>query len=169
MREVLPVLRVGLSFEAFYVSYLAHSKDYNTDTWNTAFQNPTEAQAAGCDPENPTIPIKMPKNIYTGAFYAFTELAFSRFALHIGVGAYVFKGPGQATYMDLAQNWDNGGTLKHYPWIYEKVGFRVYVGKNLNHFVGASLRAHAPVADYLAFDYGFKFYSFSDVKRKKKH
>jgi hypothetical protein len=110
----------------------------------------------------------MPENIYTGAFYTFAELAFSRFALHIGVGVYVFKGPGQAKYMDLAQNWDNGGTLKHYPWIYEKIGFRVYVDKKRNHFVGASLRAHAPVADYLAFDYGFKFYSFSDVKRKKK-
>jgi hypothetical protein len=69
--------------------------------------------------------------------------------------------------MDLAQNWDNGGTLTHYPLIYEKVGFRVYAGKKLNHFVGASLRAHFPVADYLAFDYGYKFLSFYDIKRKK--
>ncbi|MDR1792436.1 MAG: acyloxyacyl hydrolase [Bacteroidales bacterium] len=167
MRDVLPILRVGLSFEAFYVRYLSHSKDYNTTLWSTAFTNTKDAQAAGIDPNNPTTRIHMPQNIYTGAFYAFGELAFSRFALHIGVGAYIFKGPDQAKYMDLAQNWDNGGTLKHYPWIYEKVGFRVYLGKKMNHFVGASLRAHAPVADYLAFDYGYRFYNFFDVKRKK--
>jgi len=102
----------------------------------------------------------MPKNIYTGAVYLFSELAFGRYALHLGAGCYVFKGPGQAKNMDLAQNWDNGGTLKSYPYIYEKVGLRVYLGKNLNHYVGASLRAHVPVADYLAFDYGFKFFNF---------
>jgi len=153
MRSFLPVLRVGASFEAFYVRYLAHSKDYNKEEWER--------------PDSPRIP--MPKNIYTGAFYGFTELAFGRYALHVGVGIYVFKGPGQAKYMDLAQNWDNGGTLKRYPLIYEKVGFRVYLGKNLNHFVGASLRAHAPVADYLAFDYGFKFFNFNDISSKKNY
>ncbi|MDR0605312.1 MAG: acyloxyacyl hydrolase [Bacteroidales bacterium] len=168
MREVLPILKVGLSFEFFYIRYLTHSREYNSDTWSTAFQTSEEAKVAGYDLENPTVPIKMPDNIYTGAFYAFSELAFSRFALHVGVGAYALKGPGQAKYMDLAQNWDNGGTLKHYPWIYEKVGFRVYVGKKLDHFVGFSLRAHFPVADYLAFDYGYKFYTFSDKKRNRK-
>ena len=144
MRSFLPVLKAGISFEAFYVCYLAHSKNYNREEWEK--------------PDSPRIP--MPKNIYTGAFYGFTELAFGRYALQVGVGFYVFKGPGQAKYMDLAQNWDHGGTLKRYPFLYEKVGFRIYLGKNLNHFVGASLRAHAPVADYLAFDYGFKFYNF---------
>jgi hypothetical protein len=150
MRSFLPVLRAGVSFEAFYVRYLAHSKDYNKEEWEK--------------PNSPRIP--MPKNIYTGAFYGFAELAFGRYALHVGVGIYVYKGPGQAKIKDLAQNWDNGGTLHNYPLIYEKVGFRIYLGKNENHFVGASLRAHAPVADYLAFDYGFKFYNFYDVKRK---
>jgi hypothetical protein len=144
MRSFMPVLSAGASFEAFYVRYLAHSKDYNTAEWEK--------------PDSPRV--KMPKNIYTGAFYTFCELAFGRYALHIGAGCYVFKGPGQAKLKDLAQNWDNGGTLTHYPRLYEKVGFRVYLGKNRNHFVGATLRAHAPVADYLAFDYGFKFWNF---------
>jgi hypothetical protein len=81
------------------------------------------------------------------------------------VGIYAYKGTGQAKTMDLAQNWDNGGTLTHYPWLYEKIGFRIYLGKNQNHFVGVSLRAHAPVADYLAFDYGVKFFNFDDLKR----
>ena len=144
MRSFLPVLKAGASFEACYVRYLAHSKDYNKEEWER--------------PDSPRIP--MPKNIYTGAFYLFSELSFGRYALHIGFGAYIFKGPEQAKHKDLAQNWDGGGTLKRYPHIYEKIGFRVYLGKNLNHFVGASLRGHAPVADYLAFDYGFKFWNF---------
>ena len=144
MRSFLPVLNAGIAFEGFYVRYLSHSKDYNKEEWERA--------------DSPRIP--MPKNIYTGAVYAFSELVFGRYALHLGVGVYVLKGPGQAKKMDLAQNWDNGGTLTRYPMVYEKIGFRVYVGKNRNHFVGASLRAHAPVADYLAFDYGFKFWNF---------
>jgi len=151
MRSFLPVLRAGVSIETCYVRFLAHSKDYNKEEWEK--------------PGSPRIP--MPKNIFTGAFYGFTELAFGRYALHVGVGIYLFKGPEQAKYMDLAQNWDNGGTLKRYPLVYEKVGFRIYIGKNLNHFVGASLRGHAPVADYLAFDYGFKFFNFSDIIRKR--
>ena len=144
MRSFLPVLRAGASFEVCYVRYLLHSEDYDEAEWTK--------------PDSPRI--SMPKNIYTGAVYLFSELAFGRYALHLGAGCYVFKGPGQAKNMDLAQNWDNGGTLKSYPYIYEKVGLRVYLGKNLNHYVGASLRAHVPVADYLAFDYGFKFFNF---------
>jgi len=144
MRNVLPVLNVGGAFEANYVRFLAHSKDYDREEW----EKPSSLR------------IKMPKNIYTGAIYGFGELVFDRFALHVGFGVYLFKGPGQAKHKDLAQNWDGGGTLKKYPYIYEKIGFRVYLGKNRNHFVGASLRGHAPVADYLAFDYGFKFFNF---------
>jgi hypothetical protein len=144
MRSFLPVLSAGISFETFYARYLAHSKDYNTTEWEK--------------PDSPRI--KMPKNIYTGGFYLFSELVFGRYALHLGAGCYVFKGPVQAKNKDLAQNWDDGGTLTRYPWVYEKVGFRVYLGKKRNHFVGATLRAHAPVADYLAFDYGFKFWNF---------
>jgi len=102
----------------------------------------------------------MPENIHTEAVYVFGELNFSRFGFHIGCGTYINKGPGQAKYMDLAQNWDNGGTLKNYPRLYEKVGFRIYFGKSYRHFVGATLRAHAPVADYLAFNYGFKIFNF---------
>jgi hypothetical protein len=150
MRSFLPVLKVGVSFEAFYVRFISHSKDFSQVEWEK--------------PGSSRIP--MSKNIYTGAFSGLAELVFGRYALHVGVGVYVFKGPGQAKYMDLAQNWDNGGTLTHYPQIYEKVGLRIYLGKNQNHFVGASLRAHAPVADYLAFDYGYKFFNFNDIKRK---
>ena len=144
MRSFLPFLKAGLSFEVCYVRFLAHTKDYDSVAW----ESPNSER------------ISMPKNIYTGALYLFSELTFGRYALHLGVGGYVFKGPGRAKEMDLAQNWDNGGTLTRYPYIYEKVGFRIYLGKHLNHYVGASLRAHAPVADYLAFDYGFKFWNF---------
>ncbi|MDR2835742.1 MAG: hypothetical protein LBV69_06025 [Bacteroidales bacterium] len=150
MRKILPILNIGASFEFCYVRYLSHSKDYNYDEW---------------EKEN-SERIKMPHNFHTEAFYAFTELIFGRFAFHVGVGAYIAKGPGQARIMDLAQNWDGGGTLKRYPPVYEKVGLRIYLGKNQNHFVGASIRAHFPVADYLAFTYGYKFFNFNDVKRR---
>ncbi|MDR1758528.1 MAG: hypothetical protein LBR51_06195 [Bacteroidales bacterium] len=150
-RQVLPILNVGASFEVCYARYLAHSWDYNYTEW-----------------EREGSPrVKMPHNIHSEAFYGFAELAFSRFALQVGIGAYVNKGPGQAKNMDLAQNWNNGGTLTKYPVVYEKVGFRIYLGKEYHHFVGASIRAHAPVADYLAFTYGYKFYRFSDIKRHK--
>jgi hypothetical protein len=149
-RSFLPVLHAGLTFEVNYVRYIAHSKNYEKEAWEA--------------PDSPRIP--MPKNIFTGALYGYTELVFGRYALQVGVGFYVFKGPGQARYMDLAQNWENKGSLKRYPVIYEKLGLRIYLGKNHNHFVGAFLRAHSPVADYLAFSYGYKFYNFYDVKRK---
>jgi hypothetical protein len=66
-----------------------------------------------------------------------------------------------------ASRWsENGGTLHKNPWMFEKVGFRIELGKKRNHFVGAYIRAHAPVADYLCFQYGYKFVNFKDVKKK---
>ncbi|MDR3046840.1 MAG: acyloxyacyl hydrolase [Bacteroidales bacterium] len=167
MRNVLPVLNVGIALEAAYVRYLGASEDHDAEAWSNVLKNPDEAIAAGIDPKNPTARIEMPKNLHNEAIYAFAELLFGRFSFQVGVGAYFNKGPQQAKYMDLAQNWDGGGTLKSYPWIYEKVGFRVYLGKNHHHFVGAAIRAHFPVADYLAFTYGFKFFNFDDIKRNK--
>jgi len=150
MRKILPILNVGASIEICYARFLAHSRDYNYEEWERE--------------DSPRI--KMPKNIHTEAFYGFAELAFSRFAFHFGVGAYFNKGPGHAKKMDLAQNWDNGGTLKNYPIVYEKLGFRIYTGKKQHHFFGASIRAHFPVADYMAFTYGYKFFNFRDIKKK---
>lgn len=164
MRKILPVITVGAGFEAFYVRFIKHSKDYNAESWADAYQNVEAAKADGIDPKKPKKKIVMPKNIHNEALYVFSELNFSRIAIHVGFGAYVYRGPGQAANMDLAQNADGGGTLKKYPRIYEKVGLRVYCGKKENFFTGFSLRAHAPVADYFAFDFGYKFFNFHDKK-----
>ena len=102
----------------------------------------------------------------TNSIYGFGELVFGRCALHFGLGVYLYKGSGQSKKMELGQIWDNSGSLKRYPAFYEKIGLRVYLGKNQHHFVGFTLKAHAPVSDYLALNYGFKFYNFSDKKRK---
>ena len=144
MRNILPILNAGAAFEVCYSRYLFHSKGYDKEEW--------EAN----DPRR----IPMPHNMYSGAIYGFSELVFGRYAMHVGFGVYVFKGPGQAKKMDLAQSWNNRGSLSKNPLVYEKVGFRVYLGKKQQHFAGVSLRGHYPVADYLAFDYGFKFWRF---------
>ncbi|MDR2556593.1 MAG: hypothetical protein LBC49_02635 [Bacteroidales bacterium] len=192
MRNVLSVLNVGATFEAAIATFLTPSRDatpYNQWTGRA----PSAAAAKNGSPEDGglldgsgsgTFPRKeaarnkytdMPKTLYTASFYGFAELAFGRFAFHLGLGGYVYKGPGDgiANKYDLAQNHPDsegnvGGTLKKNPYLYEKVGFRIYLGKTNRHFVGAAIRAHFPVADYMAFTYGYKFYQFDDIKRQKK-
>ena len=149
VRSFLPVVKAGMALEAYYVRYLAHSKEYLKEEWEK--------------PNSPRIP--MPKNIYIGAIFGFTELVFDRYAIQVGIGLYLFKGPGRAKKMDLAQGWENKGSLRHNPIFYEKLGFKIYLDNKRHHFIGASLRAHAPVADYMAFDYGFQFYNFFDKKK----
>jgi hypothetical protein len=112
----------------------------------------------------------MPKNIGTIGVYAFFEANFGRFAFQAGGGGYFWKGPGNvAGKNDLSENSDyseNGGTLHTNPWAFEKVGFRIELGKKRNHFVGGYIRAHFPVADYFCFQYGYKFATFKNPKKK---
>ena len=150
VRSFFPIFKAGISFEFFYTRYLLHSKNYEKEEWEK--------------PNSPRIP--MPKNIFTSSIYGFGELVFGRCALHFGLDTYVYKGSGQAKKMGLGQNWDKSGTLKRYPAFYEKLGLRVYLGKNQYHFVGITLKVHAPISDYLAFAYGFNFYNFYDKKQK---
>jgi len=150
MRSFSPIFKAGIAADVLYTRYLAHSKNYEKEEWEK--------------PNSPRIP--MPKNIIANSIYGFGELVFGRCALHFGVGIYIYKGSGQSKKMDLGQNWDKSGTLKRYPAFYEKIGLRVYLGKEQYHFVGFTLKAHAPVSDYLALNYGFKFYNFYDKKQK---
>ncbi|MDR1974599.1 MAG: acyloxyacyl hydrolase [Bacteroidales bacterium] len=188
-RQMFSILKVGAAFEAAIATFIAPSTDaipmrernasppvdYNTSSEvseSAAFPPPPEA------PEGNISVIRkgaakisytdMPRTLHTESIYGFTEVTFSRFALHIGVGGYIYKGPGNASKYDLAQGWHGeSGTLKKNPYIYEKVGLRIYLGKKHRHFVGAAIRAHFPVADYLSFTYGYKFYEFSDIKKNR--
>jgi hypothetical protein len=190
MRNVVSILNVGAAFEYNIATFLTPSDEASPlSQWNkapaaTGTGENSSTDAGLLNGGGSTFPRKeaakniytnMPKTLYAGSFCGFVELAFGRFAFHVGVGGYVYKGPhdGIANKYDLAQEHpdENGevtGTLKKNPYVYEKVGFRVYLGKTNRHFVGASVRAHFPVADYLAFTYGYKFYQFNDVKRRGK-
>ncbi|MDR0620006.1 MAG: acyloxyacyl hydrolase [Bacteroidales bacterium] len=190
MRNVISILNAGIEFEYRLANFLAPSREaVLVSQWNkapaisrVAEDNSSESGLLDGGGSS-TFPRKeaarnvysnMPKTLYTSSLYGFLELAFGRFAFHIGVGGYMYKGPhdGIADKYDLAQehpdeNGDVKGTLRKNPSVYEKIGFRIYMGKTNRHFAGASVSAHFPVADYLAFTYGYKFYQFNDVKRRK--
>ncbi|MDR0763263.1 MAG: acyloxyacyl hydrolase [Bacteroidales bacterium] len=192
MRNVVSILNAGATIETAIATFIAPSREATLyRNWNggasanAAAKSNSPSESGLLDGSNvSTFPRKeaarnkytnMPKTLYTVSFYGFVELAFGRFAFHVGAGSYVFKGPhdGIANKYDLAQNHpdengDVGGTLKKNPYIYEKVGFRIYLGKTNRHFIGASIRAHFPVADYMAFTYGYKFYRFDDIKRQNR-
>jgi hypothetical protein len=191
MRNVISIFNVGLAFDATVATFVAPSREAElfsrwyagiVDVSDIANEIAGESDAGLIDGgHSGSFPRReaargrytnMPKTLYAGSLYSFTELAFGRFAFHVGVGGYVFKGPNDdvANKYDLAQNHPDengniGGTLKKNPHIYERAGFRIYLGKANRHFIGASIRAHFPVADYMAFTYGYKFYQFDDIKR----
>ncbi|MDR1345627.1 MAG: acyloxyacyl hydrolase [Bacteroidales bacterium] len=146
MRHLYPIFNVGIALDLCYMYKIAPTRDAK-------------------DANGQTIPTDYPTHSHAEALYAFGELTFGWFAFHVGIGGYFNRYPRNK---ELAKNRDGGGTLKKVPWIYEKIGFRIAIDKQQRHFVGVSIRAHFPVADYLAFTYGYKFYTFSDIKRNKK-
>ncbi|MDR2409170.1 MAG: acyloxyacyl hydrolase [Bacteroidales bacterium] len=143
MRRFSSVFNAGITLELCYMYQIIPSRDAKDDMGQTILTD-------------------YPKHSYAEALYTFGELAFGRFAFQVGLGGYFHRYPRDK---ELAKNRDGGGTLKKIPWIYEKVGFKIAFGKQQNHFLGIAIRAHFPVADYLAFVYGYKFYTFSDKKR----
>jgi hypothetical protein len=136
MRQLSPVFNVGASLDLCYMYQIGPTSDAK-------------------DENGQTIPTDYPIHSHTEAIYTFGELTFGRFAFQLGVGGYVNRYPQDK---ELAKNRDGGGTLKKIPWVYEKVGFKIALGKQQRHFFGAAIRAHFPVADYLGFIYGYKFY-----------
>jgi hypothetical protein len=193
-RQALAALSFGVSLDITHAIRLAPSRDVDNIYRSkplTYLKMPYQQAKSATTIEH----TYMPKNIVTLGAYAFGEVNFGRFAFHVGVGGYFYKGGGPndgagswfnrkqgvtsiAGRFDLSESpsdeelqelgltsiGNNGGTLHKNPWIFEKIGFRIELGKKRNHFVGAYIRAHMPVADYLAFQYGYKFY----IKRTKK-
>ena len=49
---------------------------------------------------------------------------------------------------------------------YERAGIRVLLGKEMNHFVGASVKANAGSVDFLELHYGYRFVQFGRGWRK---
>ncbi len=130
-RQLHPVFRVGGAVEAHYIHSLGPSPEFRIED-----------------------EYSIPDVLTTGSLYAFGELCFGRFAFHVGFGTYVFRSPKN---IELAKSGARGGSLYTIPAFFERSGFRIDLGEKRTHFVGAILRAHYPVADYLAFVYGYKF------------
>ncbi|MDR1652333.1 MAG: acyloxyacyl hydrolase [Prevotellaceae bacterium] len=137
-RQLLPILRMGASLEFHISKSISPTREYQEiyDDGNS---------------------YKVHDVLFSSAAFAFGDLTFGRFALQVGAGAYLYRTPAD---FDLAQTGAYSGTLDTMPGFYEKVGLKISLGKQQRHFVGASIRAHFPVADYLAFTYGYKFWKF---------
>ena len=137
-RQLIPFLKAGAALEFHITNRLTQTREYQP-----VYDDGTSYDA--------------PKTLFSSAALAFGDLTFGRFAFSIGVGAYLFRNPAD---FDLAQAGAYSGTLSEMPWFYEKVGLKVSLGEKQNHYVGASIRSHFPVADYLAFTYGYRFWKF---------
>jgi hypothetical protein len=137
-RQLLPILRAGVALEFHLSKSLSPTREYKE-----LYDNGTSYE--------------VPSVLFSSAVLGFGDLTFGRFALQVGAGVYLYRNPAD---FDLAQTGAYSGTLNKMPGFYEKVGLKIALGKSQNHFVGASIRAHFPVADYLAFTYGYKFFKF---------
>ena len=84
---------------------------------------------------------------FSEAVTAAFEVLYGRFVLHLSGAVYVNR------------------AFNYYTPFYERAGFRVLLGKNRNHFVGASVKAHAGSVDYLEWCYGWHFVSFGDRRK----
>ncbi len=91
--------------------------------------------------------MRQTKKYFSEAAFASFEVLYGRFVLHVSAAVYLNK------------------AFSFYTPFYERAGFRVLLGKNYNHFVGATVKAHAGSVDYLEWCYGFQFVSFGKKKK----
>jgi len=94
------------------------------------------------------------KYMTTAGFVSF-ELLYNRFVVHAALAAYISR------------------SADFYEWYYERAGFKVFLGKNRNHSLGITLKAHAGMIDYIEWGYNFQFFNWNDksvriLKRFKK-
>ncbi|MCQ2285519.1 MAG: acyloxyacyl hydrolase [Bacteroidales bacterium] len=83
---------------------------------------------------------------FTCAAYLSFEVLYNRFVLHTALAYYLYR------YDDF------------YTPYYERAGFKILLGKNYNHYVGVSLKAHSGMVDYVEWTYGCDFVSWKDKK-----
>ncbi|HNW67290.1 MAG TPA: acyloxyacyl hydrolase [Bacteroidales bacterium] len=84
---------------------------------------------------------KTGKYFSEAAFLAF-EVIYNRFVFHTSFAVYLNR------------------SFNFYTPYYQRVGFRFLLGKNKNHFVGATVKAHAGSVDYLEWTYGCCFVNY---------
>ncbi|MDD6582587.1 MAG: acyloxyacyl hydrolase [Bacteroidales bacterium] len=82
------------------------------------------------------------------AVFATFEVMYGRLVLHVSGAVYI-----------------NRAFAFNTPF-YERAGMRVLLGKEMNHFVGASVKANAGSVDFLELHYGYRFVQFGKGWRK---
>ncbi|MDR1543662.1 MAG: acyloxyacyl hydrolase [Prevotellaceae bacterium] len=145
-RQFFPILKAGAALEFHLSNALTPTREYKEVYYDGKSY-------------------KVPQVLFSSAVFVFGDITFGRFSFSVGAGAYLIRtqtldGKTALSNFDLSQTGAYSGTLEKIPWFYEKVGLKISLGKKQNHFVGASIRAHFPVADYLAFTYGYRFWKF---------
>ena len=100
------------------------------------------------------------------------EINFNRFAFCLG-GAYylwhgIYYGTDQKKTWGLAEssesNFENTYLPPCYRTFYGRLGFKYYLGKDRNMFVGSFMKVHSAVIDYAEFTFGINLYSWKDKK-----
>jgi hypothetical protein len=100
------------------------------------------------------------------------EINVNRFAFCLG-GAYyrwhgIYYGTDQKKTWGLAEssesNFENTYLPPCYRTFYGRLGFKYYLGKDRNMFVGSFMKVHSAVIDYAEFTFGINLYSWKDKK-----
>ena len=101
------------------------------------------------------------------------EINYNRFAFCLG-GAYylwhgIYYGTGQKKTWGLAEssesNFEDTYLPPCYRTFYGRLGFKYYLGKDRNMFVGSFMKVHSAVIDYAEFTFGINLYSWKDKKK----
>ena len=82
------------------------------------------------------------------AAYVSFEVLYNRFVLHTALAVYLYQ-----------------NKIFYEPY-YERVGFKILLGKKKEHYVGACLKAHAGQVDYVEWTYGWDFIHWQDKKKR---
>ena len=101
------------------------------------------------------------------------EINYNRFAFCLG-GAYylwhgIYYGTDQKKTWGLAEssesNFEDTYLPPCYRTFYGRLGFKYYLGKDRNMFVGSFMKVHSAVIDYAEFTFGINLYSWKDKKK----
>jgi hypothetical protein len=101
------------------------------------------------------------------------EINYNRFAFCIG-GAYylwhgIYYGTDQKKTWGLAESSESHFEDTYLPpcyrTFYGRLGFKYYLGKDSNMFVGSFMKVHEAVIDYAEFTFGINLFSWKDKKQ----
>ena len=104
---------------------------------------------------------------------AMFEINYNRFAFCLG-GAYylwhgIYYGTDQKKTWSLKEsgesNFEDTYLPPCYRTFYGRLGFKYYLGKDRNMFVGSFMKVHEVVIDYAEFTFGMNLYTWKDKKK----